>query len=75
MEPRDAVLAVLREEADALHWTRIQDLVLRRGHLDPFATPDVRRTVQTAIRELVRDGLVRKEAKGVYRLATGDAGP
>ena len=75
MEPREAVLAVLREETDALHWTRIQDLALRRGYLDPFASPDVRRTVQTAVRELVRDGLVRKDAKGVYRLAAATDEP
>jgi hypothetical protein len=69
MEPRAAVIAILADEPAPLHWTRIQDLALRRGHLDPFEHPDVRRQVQSALRELVRDGLVRKEAKGVYALA------
>lgn len=69
MEPRDAVLAILAEETAPLHWTRIQDLALRRGYLDPFEHPDVRRQVQSALRALARDGLVEKEAKGVYFLA------
>ena len=69
MEPRAAVLAVLTEEPEPLHWTRIQDLALRRGYLDPFEHPDVRRQVQTTLRALVREGLVAKETKGVYFLA------
>jgi hypothetical protein len=69
MEPRAAVLAVLTEEPAPLHWTRIQDLALRRGYLDPFAQPDVRRQVQTTLRALLREGVVAKEAKGVYFLA------
>lgn len=75
MEPRAAVIAVLTEEPAALHWTRIQDLALRRGYLDPFAHPDVRRQVQTALRALLREGLVAKEAKGVYFLAERAAEP
>ena len=69
MEPRAAVLAVLTEEAAPLHWTKIQDLALRRGYLDPFEHPDVRRQVQTTLRELARDGLIEKRATGVYYLA------
>ncbi len=69
MEPRAAVLAVLTEEPSPLHWTRIQDLALRRGYLDPFAHPDVRRQVQTTLRALLREGVVAKAAKGVYFLA------
>lgn len=69
MEPRAAVLAVLSEESSPLHWTRIQDLALRRGYLDPFAHPDVRRQVQSALRALAREGVVAKETKGVYFLA------
>ena len=38
MEPRAAILAVLTEEPSPLHWTRIQDLALRRG-TSPFAYP------------------------------------
>ena len=74
MEPRAAVLAVLGEEHSPLHWTRIQDLALRRGYLDPFEHPDVRRQVQTTLRALLREGLVAKEAKGVYLLAERAAG-
>jgi hypothetical protein len=69
MEPRAAVLAVLTEEAAPLHWTKIQDLALRRGYLDPFEHPDVRRQVQTSLRALAREGLVEKQAKGVYQVA------
>jgi hypothetical protein len=66
MEPREAVLTVLREEGEPMHWTKIQDLALRRGHLDPFEHPDVRRQVQTALQGLVRDGAIAKTGKGVY---------
>ena len=69
MEPRAAVLAVLEEEAAPLHWTKIQDLALRRGYLDPFEHPDVRRQVQTTLRDLAREGLVVKQAKGLYYVA------
>jgi hypothetical protein len=69
MEPRAAVLAVLTEEAVPLHWTRIQDLALRRGYLDPFEHPDVRRQVQTTLRALASEGLVETQTKGVYFLA------
>jgi hypothetical protein len=75
MEPRAAVIAVLAEERSPLHWTRIQDLALRRGYLDPFEHPDVRRQVQTTLRALLREGVVAKEAKGVYFLAERAAEP
>ena len=69
MEPRDAVLTVLTEEGEPLHWTKVQDLALRRGYLDPFETPDVRRQVQTALHALVDEGLAIRTAKGVYAAA------
>jgi hypothetical protein len=69
MEPRAAVLAVLTEEAAPLHWTKIQDLALRRGYLDPVEHPDVRKQVQTTLRALASEGLVEKQTKGVYFLA------
>lgn len=69
MEPRAAVLAVLTEEAAPLHWTKILDLALRRGYLDPFEHPDVRRQVQTTLRALASEGLVEKQTTGVYYLA------
>ena len=69
MEPLEAAIRVLGEEGVPLHWTRIQDLALRRGYLDPFEYPDVRKQVQTTLRALLREGVVVKEAKGVYVLA------
>lgn len=69
MDPRAAVLAVLTEEAAPLHWTKIQDIALRSGYLDPFEYPDVRRQVQTTLKELARDGLIEKRTTGVYYLA------
>jgi hypothetical protein len=68
MEPIDAAVAVLREEGRPLHWTVIQDLALRRGYLDPFTTPDVRRRLLGALGEGVRAGTVIKDHTGVYRL-------
>jgi hypothetical protein len=69
MTPSEAVLAVLRETDEPLHWTVIQDRALRAGYLDPFETPDVRGAVMTAVRELVADGRAVKTATGVYSLA------
>jgi hypothetical protein len=67
MEPSEGVLRVLRESGEGLHWTRIQDEALRRGYLDPFEHPDVRRQVQTALRRLVDGGSIERVGKGVYR--------
>jgi hypothetical protein len=69
MEFLEAALAVLREAGEPLHWTRIQDLALRRGYVDPFTQPDVRRGLLGALAEGVRSGLLVKESTGVYRLA------
>ncbi len=70
MSPREGVLAVLRDAGDgSLHWTVIQDRALRAGFLDPFEVRDVRKAVLGALAELVATGAVRKEAKGVYRIA------
>jgi hypothetical protein len=66
MSPEEAVLEVLGDADEPLHWTVIQDRALRAGHLDPFATPDVRAALLGAIRALVADGRVRKTATGVY---------
>lgn len=68
MEPQEAVLAVLREEAAPLHWTKVQDLALRRGYLDPFTQPDIRRQVLASLADLARQGAVRKAGKGVYEI-------
>jgi hypothetical protein len=69
MTPEDAVLAVLREADEPLHWTMIQDRALRAGYLDPFETPDVRRAVLAAVRALAADGRAVKTATGVYARA------
>ena len=69
MDFLEAALTVLREEAAPLHWTVIQDLALRRGYLDPFTQPDVRKHLLAALAEGVRSGALRKgDAKGVYEL-------
>jgi len=68
MTPEDAVLAVLGESDEPLHWTVIQDRALRAGYLDPFVTPDVRGAVLAAVRALVADGRAVKTATGVYAL-------
>jgi hypothetical protein len=69
LTPRDAVLAVLRDADEPLHWTVIQDRALRTEAIDPFEVPDVRGAVLGALRALVDDGLVTKSAKGVYGIA------
>jgi hypothetical protein len=68
VDPREAALAVLREEATPLHWTKVQDLALRRGYLDPFTQPNVRKQVLTALAALTREGVIRKLERGVYEL-------
>ena len=69
MDVREAVLTVLREEGAPLHWTVIQDRALRRGYVDPFVTPDVRKRVLAELAAAVRDGDVRKAGTGVYEPA------
>lgn len=68
-DARAAVLAVMTEAEEPLHWTVILDRALRAGHLDPFTTPDVRGEIQRALRALVAEGAVTKTAKGVYAAA------
>lgn len=68
MDPRDAALTVLRDEGSPLHWTKIQDLALRRGYLDPFTQKDIRKLLLRALAELSRQGSVRKVGTGVYEL-------
>jgi hypothetical protein len=66
MDPREAVLTVLDEAGEPLHWTVIQDRALRSGRLDPFELGDVRKAVLGALAALAREGSVRKDVKGVY---------
>ncbi len=70
MEPLEAALAVLREEGEPLHWTRIQDLALRRGYLDPFQRPEVRKELLAALAEGVRSGILEKSGTGVYQVVS-----
>jgi hypothetical protein len=72
MEPLEAAIRVLGEEGVPLHWTRIQDLALRRGYLDPFELPDVRRTLLAALGEGVRSGVLEKQGTGIYAEAPPD---
>ncbi len=65
----EAAIAVLEEEGEPLHWTRIQDLALQRGYLDPFAHPDIRRHLLAALAEGTRTGILVKEGTGVFGLA------
>lgn len=69
MELLEAAITVLREEGEPLHWTKIQDLALRRGYIDPFETPDVRKQLLAALAEGVRTSVLVKASKGVYELA------
>jgi HB1, ASXL, restriction endonuclease HTH domain len=64
----EAAITVLREEDEPLHWTKIQDLALRRGYIDPFETPDVRKRLLAALADGVRAGTIDKTSTGVYRL-------
>lgn len=66
MEILEAAITVLREEGEPLHWTKIQDLALKRGYLDPFEIPDVRKALLSALAEGVRSGVLVKEGTGVY---------
>lgn len=74
MEPLEAAVAVLRAEGEPLHWTKIQDLALRRGYLDPFEIPDVRRALLAALAEGVREGTLSKPSTGVYGMTEGPGG-
>lgn len=69
MDPLDAAVTVLGEEGEPLHWTKIQDLALRRGYMDPFEIPDVRKALLSALAEGVRSGVLTREGTGVYSKA------
>ena len=69
MDPLEAAVNVLGEEGQPLHWTKIQDLALRRGYLDPFEIPDVRKALLSALARGVRSGVLVKEGTGLYTTA------
>jgi hypothetical protein len=64
----DAALAVLAEERVPLHWTVIQDLALKRGYLDPFTQPDIRKHLVAALSRAAKEGRVERRGTGVYVL-------
>ena len=68
MEPLEAVVSVLDEAEEPLHWTVIQDRALRQGLIDPFVVTNVRATVLRALRDGVRAGTVVRVDTGVYAL-------
>ena len=69
MQYLEAAVAVLGDEGEPLHWTRIQDLALRRGYLDPFTQPEIRRNLLSALADGVKSGeLVRGPGPGIYAL-------
>jgi hypothetical protein len=69
MEVADAVLGVIEDAGEPLHWTVIQDRALRSGAIDPFTTRDVRKAVLSALHRLKAEGRIVATATGVYALA------
>ena len=63
-----AVVTVLHDAGEPLHWTVIQDRALRQGLIDPFVVTDVRATLLRALRDGVRAGTVVRVDTGVYAL-------
>jgi predicted transcriptional regulator of viral defense system len=67
LEP--AVMTMLEEAGEPLHWTVIQDRLLKTGAIDPFTTPDVRGLVARTLRDLTDRGSLTRVGTGVYRVA------
>ena len=72
MEPLEAIVAVLGDADEPLHWTVIQDRALRQGLIDPFVVTNVRATLLRALRDGVRAGTVVRVDTGVYALPGSD---
>lgn len=73
MDPREAALRVLTEEAGRdLHWTVVWDLALQRGYVDPFTQRDARDELVRALAEESRAGSIEKTSKGTYRMRAND---
>jgi hypothetical protein len=68
MEPLEAVVTVLHDAGEPLHWTVIQDRALRQGLIDPFVVTNVRATLLRALRDGVDVGTVVRVDTGVYAL-------
>ena len=75
MEPLEAAVTVLRDAAEPLHWTVIQDRALRGGLIDPFVVTDVRSVLLAALREGRRTGVLVRAGTGVYALGEAASGP
>lgn len=73
MDELEAAVRVLEEQGEALHWTVIQDIALKRGYLDPFTGSDIRKRLLAALSAAARraDGPVVKTSTGVYALRQG----
>ena len=67
MDTDQALLRVLRDAGEPLHWTVIQDRALRAGDLDPSVPGGPRRSVLASLAGLVERGqVVKGPGKGVY---------
>ena len=68
MDYLEAALTVLRDEAEPLHWTVIQDMALKRGYLDPFTQREIRKNLLGALSAGAKKGTITRKGKGVYSL-------
>ncbi len=68
MEALEAIVTVLSDADEPLHWTVIQDRALRQGLVDPFVVTNVRATLLRALRDGVVAGAIVRVDTGVYTL-------
>ena len=47
---------------------RLRKGYMKRGYLDPFTQPDVRKNVLAALGQAARDGRLEKRDRGIYAL-------
>jgi hypothetical protein len=66
-DPSQLILRILEEDGGELHWTVIQDRLLRSGAVDPFVVKDVRGIVLRSLAELTKAGEIQRTGKGSYR--------
>ena len=66
-DPSEVILRILEEDGGELHWTVIQDRLLRSGAVDPFVVKDVRGVVLRSLFELTKAGEIQRTGKGSYR--------
>ena len=70
MSDQDAVVAILRQASEDLHWTVVLDRALTQG-LVP-ASPEARNRVLAALAQATRAGAIQKTSIGTYRLPADD---